>query len=328
MRQSLTNETNSAKFYSLEDMNRNFPFMDWRKSVADFERYSKVPITHVYVQNSHYLNQLSGLLSRHSPETLDNFFAWSFMARFLPYASTGLRKIYEDFRKEVPEPTDEEGRGESSRVFLSHWQECVHLTCEGLKVPSALTYLMAKRQHLEHMKTVVTDMISNVKKAFHHIIDKQHWLHSQETKDRMKERVNLIKSRIGFPDFLFDLSIVDQTFESLEVDPDGLFLANVLSITNHEARSDLMKLNETVDPDKEWLMQPLVSNAYFDASSDSISELNEEFLSFALSLSLQSCLLASFANHLSPSNVLSKSSPFTKCFQCLFQSKRKPFYSQ
>ena len=270
--EALTNKTSKAKFYSMEDMNRDFSFMDWEKSVAHFEQHSKVPITHVYVQNAEYLKQLSALLSRHSAETVDNFLSWSFMARFLPYASTGLQKIYEDFRKEVPEPSEDDQRVEASRVFLSHWQECVHLTCEGLKIPSAVTYLMAKRQHLEQMKTIVRDMIGGVKTAFHHIIDKQNWLQTQETKDRLKERVNLITNRIGFPDFLFDFKSIDQTFESLEVDQEEVFLANVMRITHHEVRMDLRKLNETVDPDKEWLMQPLVSNAYFDASTDNISE--------------------------------------------------------
>jgi membrane metallo-endopeptidase-like protein 1 len=261
-----------AQFYSIQDMSRDFSFMDWKKSVAHFQQFSKVPVTHVYVQNSEYMRKLSVLLSRYSAETVDNFLSWSFIARFLPYASTGLRKIYEEFRKEVPEPVDGEDGVEASRVFLSHWQECVHLTCEGLKVPAALTYLMAKRQHLDQMRHVVKDMIGNIKKAFHHIIDKQNWLPSQETKNLLKDRVNRINSRIGFPDYLFNDTSIDDTFQSLDVREKESFLLNVIRITQHEMHSDLAKLNETVDPDKEWLMQPLVSNAYFDASSDNISK--------------------------------------------------------
>lgn len=266
------NSTNKAVLFTVEDLSREFPLMDWKKSISQFEQHSKVPITRIYVQNPEYMRQLSVLVAKTSPQTIDNFMCWSFMARFLPYAPPALRKIYEDFRKEVPEPSGDDEQSEPSRVFLSHWQECVHLTCEGLKIPAALTYLQTRGEHLEHQKTVVRNMIANIKSAFHHIIDKQTWLPNQQTKDLLKQRVDMIKNRIGFPDFVFDRKSMDQEYESLRVDPEQVFLANVMEITLHEVRMDLKKLNESVDPEKEWLMQPLVSNAYFDSSSDNISE--------------------------------------------------------
>lgn len=252
-------------------MDREFPVIDWRKSVSFFEQKTNFSIRNIYVQNKDYLKQLSALLQQHSSRAVDNYLCWSFVARFLPYSSPEMRHFYEEFRREVPEPSAGEGSQESSHSFMSHWKECVHLTCEGLKIPAALTYLSVRKPHLDVLTGLVTEMIGNLKSAFHRIIDKQTWLKDQVTKDLLKERIDSIQSRIGFPNFISDTEAIEKMYETLNVDQEDVFLANVMRITRHEMTYDLMKLNETVDEDKEWLMQPLVSNAYYDASSDNMS---------------------------------------------------------
>lgn len=270
---SAKSENTTMEQMTLGELDAEFPFMNWTRSFSFLPISSSVNIssaTTIYIQKKEYLRSLTELFSRHSRKTIDNYLCWSFVARFLPYMGNTVRKLYEDFRRDVPEPDD--SRSESNRVFLARWKECVHLTCEGLKLPTALLYSLERGEKLQRVKTVAFDMISRIKAAFIDIIDQQPWIANVETKQKLKQRIESIESRVAFPSVVSDAASIDDMFSSLEVNEDGVFLSNILNVTRHEVILDLQKVGEKPDPEKEWLMQPLVANAYFDSINDDISK--------------------------------------------------------
>lgn len=258
---------------STDELEANYGFINWTKLFVLFKEHSGFAINEILLDTKEYIDEMPGLFARHKPETIDNFFCWSSIARFMPYLGPQFRRLYTDFRREVPDiSAGNNERAESGRVFLSRWKECVHLTCEGLKLPVSLLYLQHQSEHIETANRTVRDMIGNIKRAFHRIVDRQQWLNSDEAKHLLKERADKIGSKIGFPSFLADAAAADEHYSSLSIETSDVFVSNIIKIARNEMVMELRKLNETVDPDKEWLIQPLIANAYFDALNDYISK--------------------------------------------------------
>lgn len=160
----------------------------------------------------------------------------------------------------------------AGRMFLSRWKECVHLTSEGLKKPIAILYLQEKKQYVESIATKVTEMVDSIKQAFFQIVDQQNWLLSDEIKQLVKKRAESIKSKIGFPEYLMDLQAADEQFGDVEIKLGDVFVANIIKMVRHEIKGELKLLSSKIDPDKDWMIDTLVPNAYYDALNHFISK--------------------------------------------------------
>lgn len=260
---------------NVSELEKEFGFLKWSKVFNYLEEQTSIRITEILTDSKDYLNEVSQLFARHSLQTIDNYFCWAYVARFLPYLGPQFRRLYTDFRREMPDLTGStnDPRSEGGRVFLSRWKECVHLTCEGLKLPSSLLYLSHHEGFMQEANRSVSLMIRNIKNAFHHIIRSQKWLKSEVIQRMLIEKAEAIGSKIGFPSFLSsDPKTADSLFSGLEIESSDVFVSNIIKIARNEMRMELRKMNQTIDPDKDWLIQPLVSNAYFDAINDFISE--------------------------------------------------------
>lgn len=248
--------------------------MKWNRIFDYLNESTGTFIDEILIDSKEYLQEMKALFFRHSRETIDNYFCWSTLARFLPYLGPQFRRLYLDFRREIPDLSESNvgAGGESNRVFLSRWKECVHLTCEGLKLPASLLYLHHHKQFMAQANVTVSNMILNIKQAFHTLIKEQTWLESKEVENFLMKRADAIGAKVGFPSYLFDPQTADASFSRLDIKSSDVFVANIIKIARNEMMMDLGKLNETIDPDRDWLIQPLVSNAYFDSINDYISK--------------------------------------------------------
>ena len=171
-------------------------------------------------------------------------------------------------------------------MFLSRWKECVHLTSEGLKKPIAILYLQEKKDYVERIAKKVNQMVDSIKAAFFQIVDQQNWLQSDEIKALVKQRAESIKSKIGFPDYLMDLQEADEQFGDIEIKLGDVFVANIIKMVRHEIKGELKLLSSKIDPDKDWMIDTLVPNAYYDALNHFISR----WFFFLLSLLFDSAI--------------------------------------
>ena len=274
---SFKSEANkTAEKVPLTLLDSEYNFINWTRTFGLLPGPPNV--THVYVQDISYLQALKELFKRHSKETIDNYLCWSFFARFLPYSTRRMKRLYEDFKRQTPDSagfsstSGSPSTDPSSRHLLPRWKECVHVTCDGLKLPTSVLYYISKEDELAKVKLRVTDMIAKIKDAFAEVMDHQEWIKSHEIRKLLAQRIHSIESRVALPDYLLNTSVVDDLYFGLNVDSATFFLDNVINVTRHEVFLDLQKLNQNPEPDKDWLLQPLVSNAYFDAMNDDISE--------------------------------------------------------
>ncbi|CAG2113218.1 unnamed protein product [Medioppia subpectinata] len=181
-----------------------------------------------------------------------------------------FRRLYSEFRSKVPDMSVESGDSSaSSRIFLSRWKECVHVVSEGLDVPAISLYLQHKRKALDLITNKINDLIKQTKVAFNIIIDSQQWLDST-MKDNFKSRVNSIESKIGVPKVFTNQSEVDLLYDTLDLDYEDILVTNIFKMARHQVILELKKLNRLVDPEEEWIFQPLIANAYYDPITNNI----------------------------------------------------------
>ena len=258
---------------TIEQMENSFKSIKWKKLFGFLFEASQVETNEIMINSKDYLTQLMKLIDSYSETTIDNYLCWSFIARYLPYLGPHFRRLFSEFRTKVPEMSSESSDpNTSSRIFLSRWKECVHVVSENLDVPAVTLYLDHKSQALEKVISKINEIIDQMKVAFSHIIDSQQWLDSQEVKDNFKERVNTIQSKIGVPKMLFNRTQVDNLYTNLDINSDDILIANIFKVAKHQVLIDLKKLNREADPEEEWIIQPLIANAYYDPTKNNISE--------------------------------------------------------
>ncbi|RWS30738.1 Membrane metallo-endopeptidase-like 1 [Leptotrombidium deliense] len=250
----------------IEELNRDFNFTNWTRIIQLMTLETKHDIPAVIIDHKEYLYELNILFSRYSKQTVDNYLCWAQVAKFLPYLGPRFRRIYADFRREVPDLSQGVDSLTSSRVFLSRWKECVHITCEGLKLPSSILYLHHNKEYLQNAIANVKLMVDDIKNAFYSLVDKQSWLNNTGIKQRMKDRAREINSKVAFPDFV-NSSESDEMYKLYTVYTDDVFVLNIIRMAEYEMRLELQKINQSLDHDKEWLFHPLISNAFADSTN-------------------------------------------------------------
>jgi putative endopeptidase len=102
-------------------------------------------------------------------------------------------------------------------------------------------------------KAMMDELVGNLLRAYRDSITALDWM-SDETKQRAFAKLDMFRSKIGYPEKFRDYS-------ELEFSPDDL-VGNVLSANAFENRRQLAKVGAPVDRD-EWLMLPQTVNAYY-----------------------------------------------------------------
>jgi putative endopeptidase len=100
---------------------------------------------------------------------------------------------------------------------------------------------------------MMEELVGNLLSAYRESISTLDWM-SEETKQRAFTKLEMFRSKIGYPDTFRDYS--ELTFSP------GDLLGNVLSANAFETRRQLAKIGSPVDRD-EWLMLPQTVNAYY-----------------------------------------------------------------
>ena len=102
-------------------------------------------------------------------------------------------------------------------------------------------------------KAMMEELVGNLLRAYRESIAALEWM-SAETKERAYGKLDMFRSKIGYPEKFRD-------YGELDLKPDDL-VGNVLSANAFETRRQLAKVGAPVDRE-EWLMLPQTVNAYY-----------------------------------------------------------------
>ncbi|XP_018016962.2 neprilysin-1 [Hyalella azteca] len=184
---------------------------------------------------------------------------WRFVLRFLPYISNYFQQLWHQFRNEVPDPFEE-------RTYVSRWKECAALVNEGFGAALARTY--AKAHYAPEVPPQVDKIVEEVRAAFHRVIQRQNWL-EKDMKSVCSDKLYLMGKKIGYPEYIESDELLNAEFDGLEILEDH-FLNNILRMKEYEVWKELNKLSRPVDKNKDWMIQPLIVNAFHNPTANEI----------------------------------------------------------
>ncbi|XP_042888704.1 neprilysin-1-like [Penaeus japonicus] len=208
---------------------------------------------------SGYIPDLVKLLSETPKKVIVNYLLWRFVLRYMPYISNYFQQLWQQFRSEVPDPTEE-------RTYISRWKECAAVVNEGFG--AALARMYVENHYDQKISQEIDDMVEEVRTAFHLVIDRQDWL-EQEMKEVCSDKLDIMGKKIGYPEYIESTELLNAEFEGLEILEDH-FLNNILRMKKHEVWKELQKLSRPVDKKRDWIIQPLVVNAFHNPTANEI----------------------------------------------------------
>ncbi|XP_050703430.1 neprilysin-1-like isoform X1 [Eriocheir sinensis] len=236
-----------------------------RHTLDEFDIDLDVDSLIITLHCSAYVPDLVKLVKETPDRVIVNYLLWRFVLRYMPYISNYFQQLWQQFRSEVPDPFEE-------RTYISRWKECAAVVNEGFGAALARKYVEDYYDHSISGK--IDSLVEEVRTAFHVVIDRQDWL-EQEMKQVCSDKLDIMGKKIGYPEYIESTELLDEEFEGLEILEDH-FLNNILRMKKHEVWKELKKLSRPVDKKRDWLIQPLVVNAFHNPAANEISILTME----------------------------------------------------
>ncbi len=226
---------------TIDELKALCPAFDWEAFVRNLGG-SEDTIAETCVRQPSYLEHLSTALEELPIEQWRMWLAIRVVRTAAPYLPTELVETNFDFY----------GRTLSGTPQLrERWKRGVAVV-EG-SIGEAVGREYVARHFPPASKAMMEDLVGNLLRAYRESISSLDWM-SEETKQRAFAKLDMFRSKIGYPEKFRDYSELDFT-------PDDL-IGNVLSANAFETRRQLAKVGAPVDRE-EWLMLPQTVNAYY-----------------------------------------------------------------
>jgi len=226
---------------TLDGLHELCPAFDWEAFTRNLGG-SDEAIAESCVRQPSYLEHLSRALEE---VTIDDWRTW-LAARVVragaPYLSAEFVETNFDFYGRTLSGTPE---------LRERWKRGVALV-EG-SIGEALGREYVARHFPPSSKAMMEELVDNLLRAYRQSIGRLDWM-GEETKQRAFAKLDMFRSKIGYPEKFRDYS-------ELTFSPDDL-LGNVAAANAFETRRQLAKIGAPVDRD-EWLMLPQTVNAYY-----------------------------------------------------------------
>jgi putative endopeptidase len=217
------------------------PAFEWEAFIRNLGG-SEATIAEVCVRQPSYFEHLSAALEEVPIEQWRVWLAMRVVRTGAPYLPADFVETNFDFY----------GRTLSGTPQLrDRWKRGVAVV-EG-SVGEALGREYVARHFPPASKQMMEELVGNLLRAYRESISALDWM-SEETKQRAYAKLEMFRSKIGYPDSFRDYSELDFKPEDL--------LGNVLSANAFETRRQLAKIGSPVDRG-EWLMLPQTVNAYY-----------------------------------------------------------------
>ncbi|CAF0761494.1 unnamed protein product [Rotaria sordida] len=213
----------------------------------------------VTVSEIEYLNNVSLILQRASPRTIQNYIVWRFILSRTSDMPQHIRIIRQRFDRIFRGTNTERPRTVRCGSFVNRI------------LGFAVSKLYIKKYFDENAFNESLEMINNIRDAFIEMLQGSTWM-DVESKTKAIEKAKSIDQHIGYPDYLasdnntkLDKDYAEYTFNSS-------YIRNILKLLEIFAKENFQLLRKPVDK-KDWdeYSAPSVVNAFYDPSTNRIS---------------------------------------------------------
>ncbi|XP_029801745.1 endothelin-converting enzyme 1 [Suricata suricatta] len=151
------------------------------------------------------------------------------------------------------------------QTCLPRWKFCVSDTENNLGF--ALGPMFVKATFAEDSKSIASEIILEIKKAFEESLSTLKWM-DEDTRRSAKEKADAIYNMIGYPNFIMDPKELDKVFNDYTAVPD-LYFENAMRFFNFSWRVTADQLRKAPNRD-QWSMTPPMVNAYYSPTKNEI----------------------------------------------------------
>jgi endothelin-converting enzyme/putative endopeptidase len=226
---------------NLAELKELCPAFDWEAFVRNLGG-SEETIAETCVRQPSYLQHLSTILEEVPIEQWRVWLTMGVLRATAPYLPAAFVETNFDFY----------GRTLSGTPQLrDRWKRGVAVV-EG-SIGEAVGREYVARHFPPASKALMEELVGNLLRAYRESISALDWM-GEATKQRAFAKLEMFRSKIGYPEKFRDYS-------ELDFKPDDL-VGNVLSANAFETRRQLAKIGAPVDRE-EWLMLPQTVNAYY-----------------------------------------------------------------
>ncbi|XP_064094296.1 neprilysin-1-like [Macrobrachium nipponense] len=265
MTENLLEEEETSGRMTVAQLEQMVPEIAWsrmlRYTLEQYELELDVDSLIITLHCNAYIPDLVKLLTATPKRVIVNYLLWRFVLRYMPYISNYFQQLWQQFRSEVPDPFEE-------RTYISRWKECAALVNEGFG--AALARMYVEQHYDQKISGEIDNMVEEVRTAFHIGILMRHGLDGNQANEQVcSDKLDIMGKKIGYPEYIESTELLDAEFEGLEILEDH-FLNNILRMKKHEVWKELQKLSRPVDKKRDWLIQPLVVNAFHNPTANEI----------------------------------------------------------
>ncbi len=225
---------------TLTELRKRYDSFDW---TAFFNSLGwKKPSDHIVVNQTTYLDAMFKLVSNTPIETIKEYLSWHLLNGFISWIDqTASEKNFAFYGVKLS------GMQEQKPL----WKRTTMLA-DSLIIGEALGREYAARHFPESSKQAVTELVEQVREAYHTRIDRLTWM-QPDTKKRAHQKLNNMSVFVGYPSKWKDISSL--SFSETNV------IANLLQARELSSDIELAKIG-TPPPEEEWYMNAQTVNAY------------------------------------------------------------------
>ncbi|CAK9294798.1 unnamed protein product [Gordionus sp. m RMFG-2023] len=252
---------------SLKELDKKFDFMNWTRFAKQMFEPLNMSVSPDYVFRVYsfsYMENLNSLIKRYlngtkSRRILHDYIMWHNVGPYVTY----LSKVYRDAFKPV-----QKLRNMEDYEDLPSWKRCLQEFPFFMQFPLSSLYLRSNFNPRD--KSKVEEMIDMIIVAYKESLKIIDWM-DETTKIISMEKIDAMKVKIGYPDYILDPSELDKDYQGLHMQNDSYF-------KNFLRQSKINHLNEikkvfspiVINSKSKWEIYPHTVNAFYNPNKNEI----------------------------------------------------------
>lgn len=254
---------NSSELYNpltLNETQAKYPYLNWTNYLNELLLPANITVTdnETIVFNSlSYFDDFAEILEKTPNRTIANYLLWRITEYSAYYLNAEIRK------RQLAYNTVTIGKKEHS----ARWKECISLTNN--KLSTAVGAMYIRKYFRPDAKKTARVMVDQIREEFKEVLRKNVWM-DPITKLAAANKVDAIKTHIGYPDELYDDAKLDEYHKTLDIEAPN-YLTSVLNINKFYMYQEFNLLRKPVNK-TDWIAHasPTFINAYYSFEENSI----------------------------------------------------------
>ncbi len=231
--------------FQLEDLSKTTEGMNWRTVLSDLKIKKEDSIL---VNNPAFFKEVARMMNTVSIEDWKTYLRWNILKSAAPYLSSEFVDASFAFTQVLS----------GQKIQTPRWERMSLLT-DG-SVGELLGQLYVKEYFKPEAKARMTELVSNLRKAFAVRINNLDWM-SPATKVKAIAKLDAFRPKIGYPDKW-------RNYEGLVINSNTYF-ENIRNVGEWNYNYMINQLGKPVDRER-WGMTPPTVNAYYNPTLNEI----------------------------------------------------------